>query len=172
VSTTFTPLEELASTPAAFEVTDQQSAEWALRKIAGKRAEIDLVKAQAAALIAGLQRDLDGFEGRFVPQLEAWAAEQLGGGKSRTVKTLCGSLSFRTVPARLSVAGMEDALQTARLTCPSAVIVAETLDKRRFLESATQHFEATGELLPGIERTEERQSFSLKFATTTEDESK
>lgn len=153
-----------------FEITDRKSAEWALRKIASKQAEIDLVRAQAAEMLAGLQRDLDSFKGRFEPQLEAWAREALEatGGKSRTVKTLCGNLSFRTVPARLTVGGMEDALHTAKLVAPDAVVevpATETLDKKRFLEYASARFEETGELLPGIERTEERQSFSVKFAS-------
>lgn len=153
-----------------FEITDRKSAEWALRKIASKQAEIELVRAQAAEMLAGLQRDLDSFTGRYQPQLEAWAREALEatGGKSRTVKTLCGSLSFRTVPARLVVGGIEDALQTAKLVAPDAVVevpATETLDKKRFLEYASARFEETGELLPGIERTEERQSFSIKFAS-------
>jgi hypothetical protein len=153
-----------------FTITDRKSAEWALRKIASKQAEIDLVRAQAADMLRSLQSDLDSFNGRYAAQLEAWAREALEatGGKSRTVKTLCGNLSFRTVPARLVVGGMEDALQTARLVAPDAVVevpATETLDKKRFLEYASARFEETGELLPGIEHTEERQSFSIKFAS-------
>lgn len=121
-------------------------------------------------MLAGLQRDLDSFTGRFEPQLEAWAREVLEatGGKSRTVKTLCGDLSFRTVPARLTIESVEDALQTAKLVVPDAVVevpATETLDKKRFLEYASARFQELGELLPGIERTEERQSFSIKFAS-------
>ena len=167
---TMGPIPQGDENKPEFMITDRQSAEWALRKIAAKQAEIDLVRAQAAEMLAGLQRDLDSFNGRYAPQLEHWAREALEatGGRSRTVKTLCGNLSFRTVPARLSVAGLEDALQTAKLVCPSAVVAVpatETLDKKRFLELVGAHFEETGELLPGIERTEERQSFSIKFAS-------
>ena len=162
-----TSVATAGSSSGVFEITDRQGAEWALRKIAARQAEIDLVRAQAADMITTLQRGLDSFKGRYEPQLEHWAWEALeaAGGKSRTVKTLCGNLSFRTVAARLSVGGMEDALQTAKLTCPEAVIVVETLDKKKLLEKVGAHFEATGELLPGIERSEERQSFSIKFAT-------
>ena len=153
-----------------FMITDRKSAEWALRKIAAKQAEIDLVKAQAADMIASLQRDLDSFNGRYQSQLENWAREALEatGGKSRTVKTLCGNLSFRTVPARLVVESEEDALQTAKLVCPQAVAVVpayEKLDKGTLTAYAKERLETEGELLPGFALTEERQSFSIKFAS-------
>lgn len=153
-----------------FMVTDRKSAEWALRKIASKQAEIDLVRDQAADMLRSLQSDLDSFNGRYAAQLEAWAREALEatGGKSRTVKTLCGNLSFRTVPARLVVESEEDALQTAKLVCPQAVAVVpayEKLDKGALTAYAKERLETEGELLPGFALTEERQSFSFKFAS-------
>jgi hypothetical protein len=153
-----------------FMVTDRQSAEWALRKIAAKQAEIALVQAQAADMLRSLQSDLDSFTGRYQPQLENWArtALEATGGKSRTVKTLCGNLSFRTVPPRLVVESEADALQTAKLVCPQAVVVVpatEKLDKATLTAYAKERLETEGELLPGFTLTEERQSFAIKFAS-------
>jgi uncharacterized protein YkuJ len=37
------------------------------------------------------------------------------------------------------------------------------LDGTAYRDHATAHFEATGELLPGVERTEEQETFTVRF---------
>lgn len=153
-----------------FVIDSRQKAEWALRKIAAKEAEIDLVRAQAQELLRSLESELESFQGRFRGQLEAWARGALAetGGKSRTVKTLCGSLSFRTVPPRLVVASESDAMQTARLVCPEAIVevpAAEKLDRKALGEYAKRQLVEAGEIIPGYMLVEATESFSIKFAS-------
>jgi hypothetical protein len=69
------------------------------------------------------------------------------------------------VASRLVIESEADALITARLVCPEA-ITAETVerfDKAAFRAHAQSVLETTGELLPGIKQTEERQEFGVKF---------
>lgn len=146
----------------AFMVNDAQSAAWVLRKIAARQAEIDLVKAQAAEMVRSLQSGLDSFKARFEPQLEAWAREhlQMTGGKSKTVKTLGGNLSFRTVPAALEIADTGSAAETALLL---GLVKPAPVDLVAYRKAAQEALETRGELLPGVEIRPERESFSIRF---------
>lgn len=160
--------ETPAPTKGPFMVTDRSSAEWALRKIASKSFEIDLVKQEAAALIESLEKDLASFMARYEPQLVHWAQEQLEGNtKTKTVKTLAGSIAFRSQPAKLTIASLQDAQTTARAVCPFAFKVEEVekFDKWAFLGYAQEHFENTGEALPGLEYVPAKEVHSFKFAS-------
>lgn len=161
---------ETTEKPEGFVIDSREKAEWALRKIAAKEAEIALVQAQAQELLRSLESELESFQGRFRGQLESWARGALAsaGGKSRTVKTLCGSLSFRTVPPRLVVASEADAMQTARLVCPDAIVevpATEKLDRKVLGEYAKKQLAEAGEIIPGYQFVEATESFSIKFAS-------
>lgn len=162
--------ETTTEKPEGFVIDSREKAEWALRKIAAKEAEIALVQAQAQELLRSLESELESFQGRFRGQLESWARGALAetGGKSRTVKTLCGSLSFRTVPPRLVVASEADAMQTARLVCPDAIVeipATEKLDRKVLGEYAKKQLAEAGEIIPGYQFVEAAESFSIKFAS-------
>lgn len=155
--------QEQGAVETPFMVTDRQSAEWVLRRIAARQAEIDLVKAQAAEMVRSLQSGLDSFKGRFEPQLEAWAREQLQmtGGKSKTVKTLGGNLSFRTVPAALEIT---DAGSASEVAITLGLVKPAPVDLVAYRKAAQEALDRTGELLPGVEIRPERESFSIRFA--------
>lgn len=148
----------------AFMVTDASSAAWVLRKIAARQAEIALVKAQAAEIVKGLQSGLEGFRGRFEPQLEAWARTELekAGGKSKTVKTLGGNLAFRTVPAGLEIT---DTGSAAEVAITLGLVKPAPVDLAAYKKAAQTALEERGELLPGVELRPARESFSIRFAT-------
>ena len=161
--------QEQGAVETRFEVTDTQSAAWVLRKIAARQAEIDLVKAQAQEMIKGLQSGLDSFRGRFEPQLEAWARQEIEktGGRTKTVKTLGGSLSFRTVPAGLEIT---DTGSAAEVAITLGLVKPAPVDLVAYRKAAQESLERTGELLPGVEIRPERESFSIRFASGKEAE--
>jgi phage host-nuclease inhibitor protein Gam len=155
----------VAEVAERFTIDSEDKANWLLRKVANLEAEEARVKAQADSILLGLKTERSGLMNRFGAELEQWTKAQIEakGGKTKTLKLLQGNLSFRTVPAGLRVGELTDALTTAKAVCPSAVLTVEQLDRKAFLDHATELFEQTGELLPGIERTEARESFSMKF---------
>lgn len=71
---------------------------------------------------------------------------------------------FRTNPARLVVESEQDAITTARAVAPQTFTTetVEKFDRAAFLAHAQTTLEETGELLPGVSLTEERESFSVK----------
>ncbi len=154
--------EAAQATGDTFMVTDASSAAWVLRKIAAREAEIALVKAQAAEIVKGLQSGLDSFKGRYEPQLEAWARSVVDatGGKSKTVKTLGGNLSFRTVPAVLEITDTGSASEVA---ITLGLVKPAPVDLAAYREAAKVALEERGELLPGVELRPARESFSIRF---------
>jgi hypothetical protein len=75
------------------------------------------------------------------------------------VTLLAGTLAFRTVPARFTIVDETAAKDAALETCPDALIERWELNKGILFA----YIEETGDLLPGIERTEAGESFSVRF---------
>lgn len=164
-----TTLQEEGLTPnpkVPFRITDQSSAEWALFKIHERRQRRILIEAQAAAMIAEARKAEEAAEARFLPELEAWAKEQIDSGavKGKTVKTFAGALSLRTVPGRFAVDKARSE-ELALLHCPDAIEVIETrrVDSKALIEALKAHLEATGEIVEGFEIVPARESLSVKF---------
>lgn len=159
------------TTPEQFTLQTRDHVEWALRKIHQMDTEAALIEAQAKKALARIAADRERFTGRYLPQIESWTRGELERTKSRkrSIVLLHGTVQFTTAPARLVVDSYEDTLQTAKLVAPQAV-TEETpapivkLDKTAFLAYAKEHFETTGEILPGLTRTEASDRLSLKFA--------
>lgn len=168
------PLTELPEAPETatqdpqerFQIDSEERANWLLKKLAAIDAERALIKAQAKKRDEELKADHDSLMGRFGEQLRAWAREEASRRKRQGVTLMYGTLAFRAQPARLVVASEPDAITTAKVVCPDAVSVeaVERFDRESFLAYATAQFEATGELLPGIDRQEAGESFSVRFA--------
>lgn len=153
---------EATEKPEAFTVTDESSASWVLQKLAANRSEKDRVQAMAAKRVAELDADYNSLMGRFGADLQAWAKEEAFRRRRKSVTLLDGVLAFRAVPARivLNEAAPEIALTLGFVKPPSE----PTPDTSAFRKHAEKHFAETGEILPGVERTEESESFSIKFA--------
>lgn len=153
----------------AFVLDSRTRVEWALRRIASKEAEIALVRAQAAEMLRDLEKDLEGFCEHFRPQIEHWAKQELEEtkAKGRTVKTLAGNLSFRTVPPRLVIADEEEAMRRARADCPEAIVIVPAtvkIDKKVLGDYAKAQLADAGEIIEGYMLVEATESFSIKFA--------
>lgn len=157
-----------------FRIDSEEKANWLLRKIANLEAEESRVKAQADSILRSLKSDREGLMNRFGAELEQWAKAQMEakGGKTKTIKLLQGNLSFRTVPARLVLADEAAATGHAKAMQGKCAMLNTCFDyEPRFVtanywEAAQEYLESTGELLPGIERREAKESFSIKFPTS------
>ena len=147
-----------------FTIDTPEKADWLLRKLAGIDAEKATVQAMAAQRTQELDADRNALLSRFGAELEAWAREEATARRRKTVTLLHGAISFRTVPAKLIVESEADAITTARAVAPETVTqeTTERFDKAAFLAHAKAHLESTGEILPGLTQSEERESFSIK----------
>lgn len=118
-----------------FAVDSPQRLDWVLRRLGEVESQMVAIEqtdaviharavlANAERLKADLKRRLDSLHWRFDNEVEHYARQQLAGEKGRTLKTLYGSISLRSVPARI---GIDDkALAIARLIeeCPAALNV-------------------------------------------------
>ena len=157
---TVTPTED----KPAFVIDSFERADWLLGKLSALDAEKATVQAMAAQRVEELTADKRALLSRFGAELEAWARQEAQTRRRKTVTLLHGAVSFRTVPDRLDVESLEDAITTARAVAPETVTTetTERFDKAAFLAYAKAHLESTGEILPGLTQSEERESFSIK----------
>ena len=70
-----------------FEVTDENSANWVVRKIIESGTYVRRVKSWADMEIRRAQREEAFFRQRFGPQLEAWLQQQLAGARRKVCQT-------------------------------------------------------------------------------------
>lgn len=153
-----------ATEPAErFTIDSQDKAEWVLRKGAALEAEITLLKAQYRARLAELEADKAAWERRFLAELKAWGEVEKERRRRQTVTTLAGTLAFRMAPARLVVADLDAAIKHAERWCPDALSFQVELDGDAYRDAAKRLLDTTGELLPGIERTEPQEAFAIRF---------
>jgi hypothetical protein len=158
----------VAQRPAAareFHVTDEKTANWLLRKLANLEAERLRIEEQAKKMLAALKADQDELMLRYGPELEAWARQELldGGNRKKTVHTWQATLSFRTVAAHLKLTDPEQALQYALENAPNLVQTIRKLDTTSYRAEAARRLDMQGEILPGIERIPETESFTIRF---------
>lgn len=159
---------------APFVVTDRAAAEWVLKRIFTAQAELASVEAQRAAMNENFDRmaqphknKLRFFELRFTPQLESFAAQALAeqnAGKKKPGKTLAlphGALSFKTVPARVDIDDMAEALAWAEESAASIVKIERRVTKTDVLKAYAE--QNGGEFVPTF-ATEHpaRESFTVK----------
>ena len=167
-------MEETTTTQATeakeqFTITTRDHAEWYLRKLANIDREEASIKAQAEAMLRRLRSDRESLQGRYQGQLESFVRGELERTKAkrRSVLFFNGTAQFTSVAPRLVVESEADALTTAAAVVPGAVVevpASVKLDKKALLDYAKSHFETTGELLPGVGRTEAGERFAIKFS--------
>ena len=149
-----------------FHIDSERAALWYLRKLANLEAETRRVKCQAERLIASLNSEVESLKRVYQGELEHWAREELAkkGNRRKTLHTLQGTLRFRHVPARLSIEEDAAALRYAADNLPALVAIRQELDRAAYLDEAKRRLEETGELMEGVERVPERETFSISFA--------
>lgn len=161
-------LEPLPPTEAKeqFTIQTRDHAEWYLRKLANLDREENSIIEQGAAMLARVRAEREKHTGRYASQFWNFTRGELKGSR-RSVLYFNGTAQFTSVAPRLVVESEADALTTAAAVLPDAVVEVPAtvkLDKKALLDYAKTHFETTGELLPGVGRTEASERFTVKFA--------
>lgn len=155
--------DEEESEPESFCIHSEETANWYLRQIGNIEAEKERISAQHAKRLAELETDRKRLQHLYSSQLEAWSCAELArrGGRRKTLTLEQASVAFRKVPSRLTVSDPVAALAYAKEHCPDMVKVQtiERLDAKRY----TDLMKSTGEVLPGVERTLERESVTIEF---------
>ena len=155
------PIAELSASDDLFVIDTEDKVNWYLRKLANIEAERARVKAQAAAIIARLDTDEAGLKYRFENQVIEWTRQQIDGTRRKSHPTLQGTLCFRSQGPRLAFG---DLTTDAALTCAAGwKATRPTIDRTAYLAAAEKVFVDTGELLPGIERVDAKETFSVSF---------
>lgn len=143
----------------ATSISDDATAERIIARILDREAQRKRIAIQAEAMDRELANDIRGLAWRFGIPLEEWARRNLRG-KARSHKTLLGTAGFAKIAARWSV---EDARAV------EAWALAQD-DPEKFgrygfaLEPAAvlAYAKATGEAIPGLKLSAERETFYLK----------
>lgn len=155
------PDEELeAQVPERFEVRDEQTANWVVRRIVEARMYAERVQAWAEAEKRRARREEDFFTARFGLDIERWLRGELERrkGKAKSVPLPAGRVGLRHTGAKLEVLDPDAVLAWAREHCPEAIKHSESLRKTPLNE----HFEATGELPEGVHLQPPRDDFYIR----------
>lgn len=119
-----------------FRVHDDESLAWIMKKLLTASAELEAIDNSTAVIRAkavldnaesmkkDAQRRIDGLLYRFQSEIGEYAKTQLKG-SSKTLKTLYGSVSFRTVNESLKVKDKDAALAWAKNYCKDAIKTTE-----------------------------------------------
>ena len=149
----------LDSLPARqFEVTDDNSANWVVRKIVEAEHYARRVKEWAEREIKCSQVEATFFRQRFGPQLEAWARQQLAHARRKCVKLPAGTVGFRTEPAKLDVTDEQKLVAWCRRSLPDAL----KIETRVLKAIVKDHVNQTGEQPDGTNLTGGGQRFYIK----------
>lgn len=158
---------ETSEAKKPFEIIDDQTATWYARKLKAIHDERSAIKAATLARIAELDTDERGLRTKFDSQLESWAMGESERRRRKTITLpLAGvALKFRQVPGRL-IETKDGGTVRAELAATLNFFTEPTVpapDVKRYATHARQQFEQHGEILPGFEFTEARQSFTIDF---------
>jgi hypothetical protein len=142
-----------------FNVHDDASANWVIRKIIECRRYRERVEEWAAMELKRAEREEAFFIARFGLQLETWARQQIAEQHNRkSLKLPAGTLGFRTEPTRLSVTNESALLEWCRVNLPGAIQTIERVLK----SSVKEHIRVTGEIPNGTDVAGGQQKFYIK----------
>lgn len=151
-----------------FEIQDAAGANWYLRQLRNLETEKATIQAQTAAMLKQLDGDIHRLEFLYGQQFEMWVRAELArrGGRGKTLPLHQGTAAFRTVPRTLRVLNAREAIEYAQRQGWDVIKRVESLDADGYKKQAVAVMAETGEVLPGIEVIEERESFTVKFGAT------
>lgn len=160
----------LAEPRPAFVVDDEDSLNWVLGRFLKVEAEIAAIDnsevviharavlANAEAMKRKATKRLDYLHNRFDLEILEYARRALAGAKRRTLDTILGSVSLRTVKGGLRVKDPEAALNIAKTYCPHAVKKTEafqisqlTQEERDYLAANVAEVSHAFEVKPDTE---------------------
>lgn len=141
-------------------IVDDETASWVAGKMVACDEEVDRVLAQAARLVKRAQARRKGLEARFGDELKRYAAGRIVGMRQRTLTLVTGDCSFRKVPGGIRVVDKDRTTAWADAHLPTAI--ATKVVKSLIDAEIKEHVAATGELPPGVEQVEDRETFVVK----------
>lgn len=89
-----------------FRVDDEETLEWYVGKLADLESKKKRIQAQADAMIADCQREIDGLQWRFGDQADK-VLRSLLSGRRKSVKFLTGTIGLRSTPAKVKDGGLD-----------------------------------------------------------------
>jgi hypothetical protein len=150
-----------AVVPPQFEVRDESTANWLVRRVVECRAYAERCAAWAEAERRRAERDEEFLLFRFGGQLAEFARQQIAaaGGRRKSITLPAGTAGFRTLPARVVVDDEAAALARAKQHTPHLVTVVERLSRSGLID----HVKQTGEMPPrGVHTEPAREGFYVK----------
>ena len=137
-------LEVLKSLPKPFEIVDEKSANWLVRRISESRRYATQVKEWADTELRRAAREEQTLIFLFGRQIEAWTKGEIAklNGRRKSLNLPAVSVGFRSLSTRIVVDDESRVLAWARRCLPAAVVVVEKLSK----SVLNEHCEKTGEL--------------------------
>ena len=141
-------------------IIDDDTASWVAGKMVACDEEVARVEAQSARLIERARARRKGLEMRFGDELRRYASSRTVGMRQRTLTLVTADCSFRKVPGGIRVVDKERAQAWADAHLPTAI--ATKVVKSLIDAEIKEHVAATGELPPGVEQVEDRETFVVK----------
>ena len=150
----FAPLPTL---PEQFHVHDLHSASWLVRRINEARAHAKRAADWADREIRQARRDEEFFFMKYGRDLKLFAEAEISKmkGRRKSVSLPGGVIGFRSIAPKLVLDDMARALDWARRSCPSAIVISETVSK----SAINTHLQNTGEIPDGSPVEAEHQKF-------------
>lgn len=105
---------EVLGCQPTFQVDNEDTLSWYVGKIADLESKKKRIQAQADAMIADCQREIDGLQWRFGDQVEG-VLRSLLTGRKKSVKFLTGTIGLRKTAGRVSFEGESYAALPAEL---------------------------------------------------------
>ena len=149
-----------------FCINSDSTADWLLKQVAAYDAEEKLLKEQHEAAIKRVHSDKESLLHLYREQLESYIAQKIAEDKRgrKSVILPHGTCALRTVPARLKLTDMQQAMEWAKQAAmPDMFKTVEAFDAERYQQAAQCALETQGAILPGVEVLPARESFSIKF---------
>lgn len=147
--------------PKQFEITDESSANWLLRRIVTAREYAQHVKEWAAQEQRRAEREERTLLFLFGRQLERWVRAEIEKLNHRR-KSIClpaGTLGLRRVNACLQIDDEQAVIGWARKHLPSALLTVEKLSR----SVLSDHFKQTGEMPDsGAHLEQEKEAFFIR----------
>lgn len=146
-----------------FRIDSDRALAWFGSKLGAKKAAIQALDAQYAAMRAELEREVSDFEGRFMVEAEDFVRAHCERTGDRSLKTLGGLFGYRLVRGGPRVEDKEAATAWAKDNLPVAVetVVSDKLD----VAKVKDFMAATGEVVPGATFVADEDRFYFKPPT-------
>ncbi len=141
------PVSAEIDPPEAFQVDNEASANWVVRKIIEARSYAKHVKAWAKGELKRAEREEEFFLHLYGRQLEDWAQAQIKRSRRKSIKLPAGTLGFRTAPLKLEVRDEQRLIAWCRTKLPTALKIRTLVLKQQVKD----HVVSTGECPDGAE---------------------